>query len=81
MPHPGELAKLISFLGDGVRNGRIKSVLPLKKNAEAMMERLGDGEVTYVPDREFPTEGFSVLAILPAGVDVPATKLGTFQYK
>lgn len=81
LPHPGELAKLISFLGDGVRNGRIKSVLPLKKNAEAMMERLGDGEVTYVPDREFPTEGFSVLAILPAGVDVPATKLGTFQYK
>ena len=66
---------------EGVKSGKIKSVLPLKKNARAMMDRLGDGEVTFVPEREFPTEGFSVLVIMPAGSDVPATKLGTFQYK
>jgi hypothetical protein len=46
-----------------------------------MMDRLADEDLTYVSEREFPTEGFSVLAILPAGSDVPATKLGSFQYK
>lgn len=81
LPHPAELMKLVKFLAEGVKNGKIKSVLPLKKNARAMMDRLGDGEVTYVSEREFPTEGFSVLAILPAGSTVPATKLGEFQYK
>ena len=73
--------KLVKFLSDGVKNGKIKSVLPLKKNAQMMMDRLADEDLSYVPEREFPTEGFSVLAILPAGSDVPATKLGSFQYK
>ena len=81
LPHPAELGRLVRYLMEGVKSGKIKSVLPLKKNARAMMDRLGDGEVTFVPEREFPTEGFSVLAIMPAGSDVPATKLGTFQYK
>ena len=81
LPHPAELVKLVKFLAEGIKSGKIKSVLPLKKNARAMMDRLGDGEVTYVSEREFPTEGFSVLAILPAGSTVPATKLGEFQYR
>ncbi|MBO5735354.1 MAG: hypothetical protein J6S15_04575 [Clostridia bacterium] len=81
LPHPAELMKLVKFLSDGVKSGKIKSVLPLKKNAQMMMDRLADEDLTYVSEREFPTEGFSVLAILPAGSDVPATKLGSFQYK
>ncbi len=81
MPLPGELLKLQRYLLENVKNGKIKSVLPLKKNAREMMDKLGDGEVVYMSSREFPTDGFSVLAIMPAGTDVPATKLGEFQYK
>ena len=81
MPHPAELMKLARFLAEGVKNGKIKSVLPLKKNARAMMDRLGDGEVTYLATREFPENGFAVLAIMPADSTVPATKLGEFQYR
>lgn len=81
MPLPGELMKLQRYLAENVKLGKIKSVLPLKKNALEMMNKLGDGEVAYAPLREFPTDGFSVLAIMATGADVPATKLGEFQYK
>lgn len=81
MPIAGELMKLQRYLAENVKLGKIKSVLPLKKNALEMMSKLGDGEVDYVPSREFPTDGFSVLAIMSTGTDVPATKLGEFQYK
>ena len=81
LPLPAELMKLQRYLAENVKLGKIKSVLPLKKNAMEMMSKLGDGEVDYVPEREFPTDGFSVLAIMSASADVPATKLGEFQYK
>ena len=81
MPVPGELMKLQRYLAENVKIGKIKSVLPLKKNALEMMNKLGDGEVVYVPSREFPADGFSVLAIMSVGADVPATKVGEFQYK
>ncbi len=78
-PLPTEMVKLQRYLTDSVRAGKIKSVLPLKKNASEMMQRLGGGELEYRADRDFPTESFAMLAILPAGTDVPGTKLGSFQ--
>ena len=78
-PLPAELAKLQRFLLDSVRAGKIKSVLPLKKNALEMMQRLAGNEMEYRAERDFPTDSFAMLAILPAGVDVPATKVGSFE--
>ena len=67
------------YLTESVRAGKIKSVLPLKKNALEMMQKLGNGELEYKSERDFPTDGFTMLAILPAGTEVPGTKLGTFS--
>ena len=80
-PLPVELIKLQKYLMDSVRAGKIKSVLPLKKNASEMMQRLGGGDLEYVAERDFPTEGFAMLAILPGGADVPGTKMGSFVPK
>ncbi len=78
-PLPVELAKLQRFLTDAVHDGKIKSVLPLKKNALEMMTKLGGEELVYCAERDFPTDCFAVLAVLSAGADVPGTRLGKFQ--
>ena len=78
-PLPAELAKLQRYLTESVRAGKIKSVLPLKKNASEMMQRLGNGELEYRAERAFPDDGFAMLAIISVGTEVPGTKLGSFQ--
>lgn len=80
-PLPSELAKLQQYLTESVRAGKIKSVLPLKKNAQEMMQRLGNEELEYRAERDFPADCFAMLAILPAGADAPGTKLGSFQFR
>lgn len=80
-PIPSELAKLQRYLTDAVREGKIKSVLPLKKNALEMMNKLGNSDLVYCPERSFPTDCFAVLAVLPAGTEAPGTRLGHFQFK
>ncbi len=80
-PLPAELVKLQRYLAESVHTGKIKSVLPLKKNAPEMMQRLGGGELDYIAERDFPTEGFAMLVILSDEGGVPGTKLGRFAPK
>lgn len=80
-PMNAELVRLQGYLAVSAREGKIKGVLPLKKNAGDMVARLCDSEMEYVPERDFPTEGFAVLAVLPAGTETPGTRLGRFQFR
>lgn len=80
-PLPAEVTKLQQYLTEAVRDGKIKSVLPLKKNASEMMKRLGGDPMDYCSERAFPTDCFAVLAILPSGSEAPGTKLGYFQFR
>ena len=77
---PEELKKLRAFLAEAKEDGRIKGVLPLKRNTPAMLDNLcGDG-LTYLPERELPA-GFAVLAVLSADADPIGTQIGTFQLR
>lgn len=78
-PLPAELQRLQQYLATNVKNGKIKCVLPLKKNALSMMERLCDDGMAYVPERDFPTEVFTVLAIVNNTEGVLGTRMGAFQ--
>lgn len=80
-PLPAELANLQRYLTEAVRDGKIKSILPLKKNASEMMEKLGGEEMEYCSERDFPTDCFAVLGILTSGSEAPGTKLGQFQFR
>ncbi len=85
-PLIGEINRLRMLLENGVQEGKIKSVLPLKKNAMDMMRRICGEELVYLPDQpfpeiRFPEMPFAVLAVLRFGEQAPGTRLGSFQSK
>lgn len=85
-PLPSEVSRLRMMLENGVQDGKIKSVLPLKKNALDMVQRICGEDLAYrseqpFPEIRLPEMPFAVLAVLRFGEQAPGTKLGTFQSK
>lgn len=79
VPSHDQVERLRSFIADQYAKGNIKSVLPLKKNALSMIDRICGEELTYQPWTELPFGRFALLAIVPRGTEQPGTKLGVFQ--
>lgn len=75
---PEELQKLRSFLSYATDAGKIKGVLPLKRNTLSMIENLCGESLEYIPSRDIPG-GFAVLAVIPAGEEDVGVRLGSFQ--
>ncbi|MBQ0092992.1 MAG: hypothetical protein KBS45_06680 [Clostridiales bacterium] len=79
VPFYDQVLRLRDFLTDQKEKATIKSVLPLKKNAMSMIERICGAELEYVPEAELPFGKFTVLAIAPRGTELPGTVMGRFQ--
>ena len=79
VPFADQVLRLQDFLTEQSENGTIKSVLPLKKNALSMIERICGNDLHYLPEAEFPFGKFAVLAIVPRGSELPGTIMGRFQ--
>lgn len=79
-PLPDQMIRLRDYLAEEYNAKKIKSVLPLKKNAMDMLHRLCGDDLTFVADRE-PISDFAMLVIVPHDGTASGTYLGTFQLR